>query len=76
MVAYEDCPTRVRPGVMGYLCSLAFILYVDRLCIGQHRDEKGPRTQRHAVGVRGRDGCRAGNGDHRRQRAFAILSPS
>ncbi len=28
-------PTRVRYGVMGYLCSLAFILYVDRVCIGQ-----------------------------------------
>ena len=28
-------PTRVRYGVMGYLCSLAFILYVDRICIGQ-----------------------------------------
>src|SRR5687767_10664615 len=28
-------PTRVRHGVMGYLCSLAFILYIDRVCIGQ-----------------------------------------
>src|SRR6185369_1910933 len=28
-------PTRVRYGVMGYLCSLAFILYIDRICIGQ-----------------------------------------
>jgi MFS family permease len=28
-------PTYVRYGVMGYLCSLAFILYVDRVCIGQ-----------------------------------------
>jgi ACS family glucarate transporter-like MFS transporter len=28
-------PTRVRYGVMGYLCALAFILYVDRVCIGQ-----------------------------------------
>src|SRR5262245_60426164 len=27
--------THVRYGVMGYLCSLAFILYVDRVCIGQ-----------------------------------------
>lgn len=27
--------TRVRYGVMGYLCSLAFILYLDRVCIGQ-----------------------------------------
>ncbi len=28
-------PTVVRYGVMGYLCSLAFILYIDRICIGQ-----------------------------------------
>jgi sugar phosphate permease len=28
-------PTRVRHGVMGYLCALAFILYIDRICIGQ-----------------------------------------
>lgn len=28
-------PTRVRYGVMAYLCSLAFILYIDRICIGQ-----------------------------------------
>lgn len=28
-------PTRVRYGVMGLLCSLAFILYIDRVCIGQ-----------------------------------------
>src|SRR3954447_4370568 len=27
--------TRVRYGVMGYLCSLAFILYIDRVCISQ-----------------------------------------
>lgn len=35
MVDHEGRPTRVRYGVMGYLCSLAFILYVDRVCIGQ-----------------------------------------
>src|SRR5262245_63442210 len=28
-------PTRARYGVMGFLCSLAFVLYVDRVCIGQ-----------------------------------------
>src|SRR5436190_14793204 len=28
-------PTRVRYGVMAYLCALAFILYIDRICIGQ-----------------------------------------
>jgi sugar phosphate permease len=28
-------PTRVRYGVMGYLCALAYILYIDRICIGQ-----------------------------------------
>lgn len=31
----DQSATRVRYGVMGYLCSLAFILYVDRICIGQ-----------------------------------------
>ncbi len=31
----DSRPTRVRYGVMAYLCSLAFILYVDRVCIGQ-----------------------------------------
>lgn len=31
----EGHPTRVRYGVMGYLTSLAFVLYVDRVCIGQ-----------------------------------------
>lgn len=28
-------PTRVRYGVMGFLCSLTAILYIDRICIGQ-----------------------------------------
>src|SRR5436190_8605498 len=28
-------PTRVRYGVMAYLCAMAFILYIDRICIGQ-----------------------------------------
>jgi hypothetical protein len=27
-------PTCVRYGVMGYICALAFILYIDRICIG------------------------------------------
>src|SRR4030095_15266202 len=31
----DSQPTKVRYGVMGYLCSLAFILYIDRICIGQ-----------------------------------------
>src|SRR5262249_8610559 len=31
----DQQPTRVRYGVMGYLCALAFILYIDRICIGQ-----------------------------------------
>jgi ACS family glucarate transporter-like MFS transporter len=31
----ESQPTRVRYGVMGYLCTLAFVLYIDRICIGQ-----------------------------------------
>src|SRR5436190_3243005 len=35
MTSPDVRPTCVRYGVMGYLCSLAFILYVDRVCIGQ-----------------------------------------
>src|SRR2546423_916453 len=35
MGSAEGRPTRVRFRVVGYLCSLAFILYVDRVCIGQ-----------------------------------------
>jgi ACS family glucarate transporter-like MFS transporter len=31
----DQQPSRVRYGVMGYLCALAFILYIDRICIGQ-----------------------------------------
>lgn len=31
----DQRPTRVRYGVMGYLASLSFILYIDRICIGQ-----------------------------------------
>jgi hypothetical protein len=27
-------PTRVRYGVMAYLSTLAYILYIDRICIG------------------------------------------
>ena len=35
MAEPDSKPTRVRYGVMGYLCTLAFILYIDRICIGQ-----------------------------------------
>jgi sugar phosphate permease len=35
MEASTQKPTRVRYGVMGYLCALAFVLYIDRICIGQ-----------------------------------------
>jgi sugar phosphate permease len=35
MGTLDQQPTRVRYGVMGYLCSLALILYIDRICIGQ-----------------------------------------
>jgi ACS family glucarate transporter-like MFS transporter len=31
----DQLPTHVRYGVMGLLCSLAFVLYIDRICIGQ-----------------------------------------
>ena len=30
----DQQPTGVRYGVMGLLCSLAFVLYIDRICIG------------------------------------------
>jgi sugar phosphate permease len=35
MGSLDGRPTRVRYGVMGYLCALAYILYIDRICIGQ-----------------------------------------
>jgi ACS family glucarate transporter-like MFS transporter len=35
MQSFDSQPTKVRYGVMGYLCTLAFILYIDRICIGQ-----------------------------------------
>lgn len=35
MSTSDSPPTRVRYGVMAYLCTLAFILYIDRICIGQ-----------------------------------------
>ncbi|HKB40842.1 MAG TPA: MFS transporter [Gemmataceae bacterium] len=35
MGSLDGHPTRVRYGVMGYLCALAYILYIDRICIGQ-----------------------------------------
>lgn len=35
MGTLDQQPTRVRYGVMGYLCALAFILYIDRICIAQ-----------------------------------------
>jgi MFS family permease len=36
-----DEPTRVRYGVLGYLCALSFILYIDRICISK----AGPSMQ-------------------------------
>jgi MFS family permease len=35
MGSLDRRPTRVRYGVMAYLCSMAYILYLDRICIGQ-----------------------------------------
>jgi MFS family permease len=32
--AFLDRPTRVRYGVLGFLCSLSVVLYLDRLCMG------------------------------------------
>ena len=37
----DQRPTGVRFVVLGYLCLLTFILYLDRVCIGQ----AGPRIQ-------------------------------
>jgi ACS family glucarate transporter-like MFS transporter len=31
----EVAPTRARYGVLAFLCSLSFVLYLDRVCIGQ-----------------------------------------
>jgi ACS family glucarate transporter-like MFS transporter len=31
----EAAPTRARYGVLAFLCSLSFVLYLDRVCIGQ-----------------------------------------
>ena len=28
-------PTRVRYGVLAFLCALAFVLYIDRICISK-----------------------------------------
>src|SRR5688572_11516646 len=33
--AAAGAPTRVRFGVLAFLCSMALLLYVDRVCIGQ-----------------------------------------
>src|SRR5947209_7757962 len=30
-----DRPTRVRFGVLAFLCALAFVLYIDRICISK-----------------------------------------
>src|SRR4051794_32627644 len=35
MDSLDGHASRVRFGVMGYLCTLAYILYIDRICIGQ-----------------------------------------
>lgn len=36
LLSYPDeAPTRARFGVLGFLCSLSFVLYLDRVCIGK-----------------------------------------
>ena len=30
----SERPTRVRYGVLAFLCTLCFVLYLDRLCMG------------------------------------------
>jgi MFS family permease len=34
-VTATDAPTRARFGVLAFLCTLALLLYIDRVCIGQ-----------------------------------------
>src|SRR5437667_3833548 len=41
----QDSPTRARFGVLAFLCTLALVLYLDRVCIGQA--EKSIREQLH-----------------------------
>src|SRR5207247_3644745 len=36
--ALDSRPTRVRYGVLGFLCTLSFVLYLDRVCISQAAD--------------------------------------
>ncbi|MGL4461956.1 MAG: hypothetical protein ACRC1K_07360, partial [Planctomycetia bacterium] len=31
----SEAPTKVRYGVLAFLCALTFILYLDRVCLGQ-----------------------------------------
>jgi len=31
----DEVPTRTRFGVLAFLCSLSFVLYIDRACIGK-----------------------------------------
>jgi len=38
---FEEGPTRVRYGVLAFLAAMTFVLYLDRVCIGQ----AGPRIQ-------------------------------
>jgi MFS family permease len=38
-MGHLDRPTRARYGVMGYLSALAFVLYLDRVCIGKAATE-------------------------------------
>ena len=40
--AIEERPTRVRYGVLAFLAAMTFVLYLDRVCIGQ----AGPRIQK------------------------------
>ncbi len=35
----ESRPTYARLGVLAFLCSLAFVLYIDRVCIGQAMED-------------------------------------
>ena len=35
LIEFIQRPTRARYGVVAFLCGLTFILYLDRVCIGQ-----------------------------------------
>ena len=43
-------PTRVRYGVLAFLAAMTFVLYLDRLCIGQALPVDSARAEADRVG--------------------------